>query len=123
MGFHPANLVIRFVLELSALVAMGVWAWRQSDGIARYAYAILVPLLAAAVWGIFAVSGDASRSGKTVVAVSGLVRLGIEAAFFGFAAFALYRLGNKPLFVIFVVATSVHYVISYDRIGWLLRTS
>lgn len=121
MGFHPANLAIRFLLELSALVAMGFWGWQHSDGPARYVFALLLPLAAVAVWGIFAVPGDRSRSGKAPVAVSGAVRLGVEAAFFGFAVFALYKLGSKPLSAILAATVAIHYAASYDRIAWLLR--
>ncbi|MDB5801429.1 MAG: hypothetical protein JWL63_2368 [Rhodocyclales bacterium] len=121
MGFHPANLAIRFLLELSALVAMGLWGWQQSDGPARYVSAILVPLVAATAWGIFAVPGDRSRSDKAPVAVSGAIRFGIEAAFFAFAIFASYKLGSKPFSAIFAAAVFIHYAVSYDRIVWLLR--
>jgi len=121
MGFHPANLAIRFLLELTALAAMGFWGWQHGDGAQRYAFALLVPLVAAAAWGVFAVPGDRSRSGKAPVAVPGAVRLGIEAAFFGVAVFALYKAASGPISAIFAVAVSVHYAASYDRVAWLLR--
>jgi hypothetical protein len=121
MGFHPANLAIRFLLELSALAAMGVWGWRQSDDPVRYVFALVVPLVAAVAWGVFAVPGDRSRSGKAPVAVPGAVRLGVEAAFFAFAVFALYEVGRRPFPEILAVAVCVHYVASYDRVAWLLR--
>jgi hypothetical protein len=121
MGFHPANLAIRFLLELSALAAMAFWGWQQSDDPERYAFALLVPLVAAAAWGVFAVPGDRSRSGKAPVVVPGAVRLGVEAAFFAFAVFALYKVGSKPFSAILAAAVSVHYAASYDRVAWLLR--
>ncbi|HUL91848.1 MAG TPA: YrdB family protein [Burkholderiales bacterium] len=121
MGFHPANLAIRFLLELSALGAMAFWGWQQGDGSARYVFALLVPLVAAAAWGVFAVPGDRSRSGKAPVAVPGVVRLGVEAAFFAFAVFALYKVGSKPLSAILAAAVFAHYVASFDRVTWLLR--
>jgi hypothetical protein len=62
MGFHPVNLAIRFILELAALVAMGVWGWLQVDGVLRFVVALAVPIAAAALWGVFAVPGDRSRS-------------------------------------------------------------
>lgn len=121
MGFHPANLAIRFLLELSALAAIGFWGWRQGEGPQRYAFALLVPLVAAAAWGVLAVPGDRSRSGRAPVAVPGIVRLGVEAAFFAFAVFALYQVGGGPVSAILAVAVLVHYAASYDRVGWLLR--
>ena len=51
MGSHPINLAIRFLLELSALLAMGVWGWRQSEGWFRFLLALGIPVIAAVVWG------------------------------------------------------------------------
>lgn len=121
MGSHPANLALRFFLELAARVAMGVWAWRQGEGATSYVFAALVPLAAAALWGIFAVPGDPSRSGSAPVAVPGAVRLGIEAAFFAFAVWALLQLGSISLAVTMMVALAVHYAVSHGRVAWLLR--
>jgi hypothetical protein len=121
MGSHPANLAVRFFLELAALVAMGFWAWRQGEGTTRYVFAVLVPLAAAALWGIFAVPGDPSRSGSAPVAVPGALRLGIEATFFAFAVWALYQLGTIALALTMAAALAVHYAVSYKRLAWLLR--
>ena len=121
MSSHPANLAIRFFLEVAALVAMGFWAWRQGEGTTRYVYAALVPLAAAALWGIFAVPGDPSRSGSAPVAVAGTLRLGIEVAFFAFAVWALYQLGSTTLAIMLAAAVTVHYAVSYERLAWLLR--
>ena len=76
---------------------MGAWGWQQGEGPERYVFALLVPLVAAAAWGVLAVPGDRSRSGKAPVAVPGAVRLGVEAAFFAFAVLALYEAGGKAL--------------------------
>ena len=90
MGTHPANLVIRFILEMMALFAMGYWGWQQREDLVRYLLAVLVPLVAASLWGLFAVPGDASRSGSAPVAVSGAVRLVVEVAFFTFGVFTAH---------------------------------
>jgi hypothetical protein len=121
MGSHPANWAIRFVLEIAALIAMGFWAWQQGEGATRYVFGALVPLVAATLWGVFAVPGDPSRSGSAPVAVSGALRLGIEAAFFAFAVWALYQLGSTALSATMATALAVHYAVSYDRVAWLLR--
>ena len=106
-GSHPANLAIRFFLELAALGAMGYWAWRQGEDTTRYVFAVLAPLAAAAVWGIFAVPDDPSRSGSAPVPVPGALRLGIEAIFFAFAVWALYQLGSITLALTMTVALAV----------------
>jgi hypothetical protein len=122
MGSHPANLAVRFFLELAALVVMAFWGSRQGAGITRYVFAILVPLAAAALWGTFAVPGDPSRSGSALIAVPGGLRLGIEAAFFTFAVWALYQLGHIALARTMTAVLAVHYAVSYDRLAWLLRS-
>ena len=121
MSMHPANLAIRFLLELAALGAMGWWGARQTDGPSRWALAIGVPLGAAVLWGVFAVPGDPSRGGEGVVQVPGLVRLSLEGAVFGFGMWALTDLGYRMPAVAFGAIVVVHYAWSYERIVWLLR--
>jgi hypothetical protein len=121
MSQNPLNLALRFLLELTALVAIGYWGWTQFDGILRYLLAICLPLLAAFVWGTFRVPADASANGKAPVRVPGIVRLSIEIVFFGFATWALFNAGTKTSAVILGGVTLFHYIISYDRIVWLLK--
>jgi hypothetical protein len=117
---RPMNLIARFLLEVAALVALGYWGYRMVDGDLRFVLAAAVPLLAAVVWGIFAVPGDPSRSGKAPVPVSGSIRLAIELAFFASGAYALYASDMQSLALVFALAVAVHYLISMDRIRWLL---
>ena len=121
MGTHPLNLALRFVLELVALGAMGAWAFRAVQGGARYALALAVPLLAACLWGVFAVPGDPSRSGRAPVPVPGVLRLALELAFFAFGAWALARSGRQAWGLALAGITALHYALSYDRVGWLLQ--
>jgi len=120
MGSHPVNLALRFLMELSALVAMGYWGWQQSDSAWRIVFALGVPILAAAVWGTLAVPEDPSRSGSAPLPVPGLLRLAIELGFFSFAAWALYTIGALRLSGLLSVAVVVHYLASYDRVRWLM---
>jgi hypothetical protein len=121
MGSHPINLAIRFLLELSALLAMGVWGWRQGEGWFRFLLALGVPIIAAIVWGTFAVPNDPSRSGAAPIAIPGILRLAIELAFFIFAIWALYDLGFTGLSWILGIIVALHYIVSYDRILWLIK--
>lgn len=118
MGQHPLNLVLRFVLELVALYCIGYWGWTQSEGALRYLMAFGLPLLAAVIWGTFRVPGD---GGAPRVRVSGIVRLLIEVMFFGFAIWGLFDSGATTAGWILGGLTLFHYLISYDRIGWLLK--
>ena len=121
MGSHPINLAVRFVLELSALVAMGLWAWHQGVGITRYLFALVVPVIAITVWGTFAVPDDPSRSGNAPVPVPGILRLALEVVFFGFATWAFFAAGATQLGWIFGIVALIHHVVSYDRLLWLIK--
>ena len=120
MGSHPINLAIRFILELTALVALGIWGWKQSDGWLRFALSFGIPIIAAAIWGIFAVPNDPSRSGEAPIVISGILRLAIELAFFSIAAWTMHHMGYTRLSCIFGIIIVVHYISSYDRIIWLI---
>jgi hypothetical protein len=120
MGSHPINLIIRFLLEMSALVSVGIWAWRQNDGWLRFLLAIGLPIFLAIIWGTFAVTEDPGRSGKTLIATPGVIRLIIELGLFAIAAWSLYELGLTRLSLAFGIIVVLHYIISYDRVKWLI---
>lgn len=120
MGSHPVNLALRFILEMAALISVGVWGWKQSDSWLKFVLAFGVPILLAAIWGIFAVPDDPSRSGNATVITPGIVRLIIELGFFGIAAWAQYNAGYEKVAIGFAMVVILHYVVSYDRILWLL---
>lgn len=120
MGSNPINLAVRFLLELSALAALGAWGWRQGGGWLRFLLALGIPLAASVIWGTFAVPGDPSRSGSAPVPVPGILRLAIELAFFAFAAWALRDLGQERLSWVMGIVVVLHYLASYDRILWLM---
>jgi hypothetical protein len=118
MANNPLNLAVRFGLELAALWAMGYWGWTQHAGPARWLWMLGLPLIAAAAWGTFRVPND---PGPAPVAVRGWVRLLIEAAVFGGAVWALFAAGRGGWAWVLAAIVAVHYAVSYDRIGWLLR--
>lgn len=117
MGWHPVNLAVRFLLEMFAAGSIAYWAWTQHDGFMRYLLVIAVPLLAMAIWGIFRVPDD---PGDPTVTVRGYVRLLIEGVIFGSAGLLLYLSQQQQPALAFLLIVIVHYVISYDRIHWLL---
>jgi len=121
MGSNPINLAIRFLLELAALLVIGIWGWNQSEGWIRFVLAFGLPIIAATIWGIFAVPNDPSRSGKAPVAIPGILRLAIELAIFSIATWALFELGYSNLAWIYGTIVAIHYLISYDRISWLIK--
>ena len=77
-------------------------------------------IVAAALWGVFAVPDDPSRSGAAPVPVPGLVRLALELALFAASGVALHLANHPRLAVALGVAVLAHYAASWDRIQWLL---
>ena len=115
------NLALRFGLELAALVGLAMGAWSGSEGWVRWAAVVLVPLTAAAIWGVFNVVGDPSRSGEAPVEVPGWVRLVIELLILGGGAGG-FDLSERPTIAIgFGALVVVHYLLSVGRIQWLLK--
>lgn len=141
MSNHPLNLTLRFLLELVALGAIAYWGWTQNDGVWRWVAVLGLPLIAAALWVTFRVPGDMERMAqsfqtstgvlgeafrapaeprKVGVAVPGVVRLAIEAIFFGGAVWLLALAGQPRPALLFGIIVVLHYAASYDRIRWLL---
>jgi hypothetical protein len=118
MSTNPINLTLRFLLELSALFSMGLWGWHNGDGFLRYVFAIGIPIIAATIWGTFRVPND---PGSAPVAIPGILRLAYEFIFFGFAAWALIDTNNVKLGWEMAIIVIIHYIISYDRIFWMIK--
>ena len=121
MSTHPINLFIRLLLEVVAIITFGIWGYTQSDSWTRILLAILFPVAFAVLWGIFAVRDDPSRSGKTVVQTPGIIRLFLELGLFGSATWMLFDLNYSLPGWIFGTVIVLHYIVSYDRILWLLK--
>ncbi len=121
MNSNPFNLVLRFFLELSVLVSIGYYGWTQFRFPFKLFSTIIPIIILTSIWGIFAVPNDPSRSGKTVIKTSGIVRLVIELLFFLSGYLALYFSNQTLLSNILATTTLFHYLISYDRIIWLFK--
>ncbi|HER08525.1 MAG TPA: DUF2568 domain-containing protein [Bacteroides sp.] len=122
MSRNPLNLLLRFLLELIALAVTAIWGYSLSDTWSRILWAILFPLIFAVLWGVFTVRDDPSRSGKAVVQTPGAIRLLLELALFGAATWMLFNLGYAETGAIFGGVVLLHYLLSFDRILWLLKT-
>jgi hypothetical protein len=118
MSKHPLNLALRFALELAGLWAYGYWGWRAHAGLARWLWTLGLPLLTATLWGVFRVDNEPN---KAPVRVPGWVRLLLEVAYFGGAAWLLNAAGRPTWSLVFGLVVVFHYLISYDRYPWLLR--
>jgi hypothetical protein len=122
MGYHPVNLGFRFILEMIALDSFGLQGWRLGSGWTRFVFAAVFVLIAAALWGVFRVPGDASHSGEAPVQVPGLVRLILELGIFSVAVYFFYLAGQPTPAILFGVSVALHYLLSWDRVLWLIRS-
>ena len=116
MSNNPINLAVRFILELTVLIVIGIWGATNFNGFYSYAIGLGTPIILATLWGVFAVPNDPSRSGKTVIKTPGSIRLIFELLFFTAGAYALYSLNYINLFYAFSLITILHYLVSIDRI-------
>lgn len=118
---HPANLGLRFLLEIGALLAFGYWGWHLVDSPLHIVLGIGVPLLIATAWGIFGVTGDTRGRGKAPVPVLGPLRLALELAVLFGAGLALAEAGKTVWGVIFAAIVLIQHIASIGRIRWLLQ--
>ncbi|MBD5075212.1 DUF2568 domain-containing protein, partial [Xanthomonas citri pv. citri] len=63
---NQTNLLLRFTLEIAALISLGVYAWISFNGYFKYVLTLVLPIAVMIVWSVFAVPHDPSRSGQTV---------------------------------------------------------
>ncbi|MCP3987998.1 MAG: YrdB family protein [Actinomycetia bacterium] len=114
------NLALRLGLEIAALTGLGIAAWNQTEGAARSIAVMIAPLAAAALWGVFNVLDDPSRSGQAPIEVPGWVRLLIELLVLGSGGVAYGVAGYPVIGAAFAVLTVVHYTVGRARVHWLL---
>lgn len=92
------SLGLQFLLELAALAGLGYWGSTTGSGtFAHVALAIVAPLVAAAIWGMFG-------SPKAPFHLRGAWRLLLEVVFFGSAAAALF-IADQPVLGAVLAAT------------------
>lgn len=117
---HAANLALRFGLELAALAGIGAWALRLYPDWRGPGVAFVLIILVAVAWTSFATPGDPSRSGRAPVRTSGPLRLVLELVVLGGGASCWYVVGRDGIALVFAVLLAAHYVLSIDRVRWLL---
>jgi hypothetical protein len=118
MNKNPVNLAVRFLLEIAMLISLGIWGWHLFNGFGKYLAAILFPLTAAFLWGIFRIPNDPKPA---PVKTPGIIRLLLELLLFSLAVYGLYITNHKTLCYIMAVTVLIHYGVSYDRTWAMLR--
>ena len=92
--------VVRFGLELAALVGFGCLGWSLTDAWPRWLLVVLLPVLAAAVWGRW-------MAPKSARQLRGAPRYAAEATFFAAAAVSFAVAGLPVVALVFAVVALV----------------
>ncbi|WP_431210185.1 YrdB family protein [Puia sp. P3] len=118
MNTNPINLLVRFLLELVMLGVIAFWGYQRFEGWEGVAAAIVLPVVAATLWGVFRIPNDPKPA---PVAVPGPVRLLLEWALFGWAVWALVDMGYDGWAWLLAGVLVAHYLVSYDRTVVMIR--
>ena len=101
-----ANLVLRFLLELSALAATSYWGFATASGVTQWVLGLGAPALVAVVWGLF-------LAPKRKVELQKPVRFAIELLVFAAAALALISADQPVLGIVLAAAELVSGTLNY----------
>jgi hypothetical protein len=86
-----SNLLVRFLLELCMLAAIGYWGFKTNSSWAmKIVFGVGLPLLVAVLWGLF-------LAPKATHPLTGMSHLALEIFLFGAGAFALFAVGRADL--------------------------
>jgi hypothetical protein len=99
-----ANLLLKFLLELCAFAALGYSGAQLFDGPVAVLAAVLLPVVAIAVWGLWC----APRSSRRLPAPA---RIPLELGVFACAAIGLALVGPPVLAIVLAVAMVVNAIL------------
>lgn len=122
-ALSPPQAILRFIVEMAALVCWAVCGWRIGSGAWSWILAVALPVAAAVAWGTFRVPGDQSANGEAKVAVPGIVRLCIEVVVLLGAAVVTVVVWDPVVGIVLGAAMITHYLATTPRVRWLARTS
>jgi Protein of unknown function (DUF2568) len=101
-----ANLGLRFLLELSALAAVGYWGLETGDGVLGWVLAVASVGAVIVVWALFV-------SPKHTIETSKQVAFAIELAVWAAAAVALYATDHVALALAFLAVSVISGLLNY----------
>ncbi len=99
------NLLVRFLLELCMLAAVGYWGFKTHSGWAmKIIFGIGLPILIAVIWGVFVAP-------KATYPLSSIPHLALELILLGSGAAALFLSGKPSLGWAYLVLLIVNEVL------------
>jgi hypothetical protein len=99
------NLLIRFLLELCMLVAVGYWGFKIHSGwVLKIIFGIGLPILIAVIWGLFIAP-------RATYPLRGISYLAVELILLGSGAVALFASGRPVLGWVYTVTLVVNQVL------------
>jgi hypothetical protein len=100
-----SNLLLRFLLELCLLAAVGYWGFKTQSGWAmKILFGIGLPVLIAVIWGLFVAP-------KATYPLSGIPHLVLALILLGSGAVALFASGNPTLGWVYSIILIVNQVL------------
>lgn len=103
----PANLAVRFLLELCVVAALAYWGVQVGNGpLAKIVLAVGAPLVVAVIWAVFG-------SPKAAVPLSGPAHLLLEIVVFGAGVVALVYAGRPTLAAVLAAVIIVNRALLY----------
>lgn len=121
VGFHPANLSFRFLLEIVALVGLFRLGLELGDGGWRWVLGLAITIAGMTAWATWRVPGDRSAKDDAPYPTTGPRRLLIELSVFALGEVGWLLGGPEWVAWANLGALVLHHGLSYDRIGWLLK--
>ena len=101
------NVVVRFLLELCVLAAVGYWGFKTGSGwFLKILLGIGAPLLIAVIWGMFGAP-------KATYHLHGFMLLALEVIVFGSGVAALYATKNNSLAWAFAVIVIINRILMF----------
>ncbi|WP_372736656.1 YrdB family protein [Nocardioides sp.] len=100
---RAVNLAVKFLLEGAAFASFAVWGWQAAGGVGGLVLAVLLPLAAMTVWGLWC----APKSPRRLVT---RWRVPLELGIFMLAALALAAAGHPALGVAMAVVSILNAV-------------
>jgi Protein of unknown function (DUF2568) len=101
-----ANLLLRFLLELSAIAIAAYWGWNTASGAWRWVLAVAAASAIVAVWWLFVAP-------KAAIALRRPFRFAIELGVWTAAAAGLWATGHEGLAVAFFLVAVASGTLNY----------